>query len=83
MARVHPSERGDATTHALEQENIGESRAQHVDAEGEIDRDSGMCRPCDIENLDYLNIRGQFQIGNLSILALVAVTLTRNHIIYT
>ena len=42
MARVHPSDRGDATTHVPEQENMGEGRAKHADAEHEIDRDSGV-----------------------------------------
>ena len=82
MTRVHPSEHGGAATHTLAQETIGEGGAEHVDAEHEIDRDAGVCRACDIESLDYLTIGGQFRTGNLSILALVAVALTKNNKIY-
>ena len=57
MTRIHPSERGDATTHALAREKQEEGEAKHVDAEHEVDPDSGMCWRCDIENLDYLNYR--------------------------
>lgn len=60
---------------------MGEGRAKHADAEHEIDRDSGVCRPCDIEIFDYLKFGGHFQMSNLSILALVVVTLTKNNMI--
>ena len=57
MTRAHPSECGDATIHELVQAKQGEGGAKHVHAEHEVDRDSGVCRPWDIGNIDYLKCR--------------------------
>lgn len=54
MARIHPSECGNGTTHALAQAKQGEGEAKRVDAGHEVDRDSGVCQLYDIGDLGYL-----------------------------